>query len=122
MERKSFITISKVDHKEDPSNVYFKVVLGTRNPGVTDINLRKRHLCTLVLNKRSKKFTLMEKEDDYSPYRKKQLLNVLQSQKFIGILKKFKTDSKIAMETAYLSTSTSIDEVIDDLTDVWKRG
>ena len=122
MERKSFVTISKMDYKKDSSNVYFKVVLGTRNPGVTDINLRKRHLCTLILNKRSKKFTLMEKEDEYSYYRKKQLLSVLQNQKFIGILKKFKTDSKIAMETAYLSTSASIDEAIDDLTDVWKRG
>lgn len=118
MERESFITISKVDYKKDSSNVYFKVVLGTRNPSITNANLRKKYLCTLILNKRSKKFTLLEKEDDYSPYTKKQLLTVLQNQKFIGILKKFKTDSKMIMATAYLSTSVS--EVLNDLTDNWK--
>ena len=118
MERKSFVIISKMDYEKDPSNVYLKVVLGTRNPGMTDINLRKRHLCTLVLNKRSKKFTLIEKEDEYSHYRKNQLFSVLQNQKFIGILKKFKNDSKVVMETAYLSTSIS--EALEDLKDVWK--
>lgn len=75
-------------------------------------------MCTLILNKRSKKFTLLEKEDDYSSYTKKQLLTVLQNQKFIGILKKFKTDTKMVMATAYLSTNMS--GALDDLTDIWK--
>lgn len=118
MERESFIMISKVDYKKDSSNVYFKVVLGTRNPSITDVNLRKRYLCTLVLNKRSKKFTLMEKEDDYSSYTKKQLLTVLQNQKFIEALKKFKTDSKIVTAATYLSTNVS--GALDDLEDIWK--
>lgn len=118
MERENFITISKVDYKNDSSNVYFKVVLGTRNASIEDVNLRKKYLCTLILNKRSKKFTLMEKEDKYSSYTKKQLLNVLQNQKFIGILKKFKTDTKMVMATAYLSTNVA--SVLDDLEDIWK--
>lgn len=118
MERERFVIIEKEVYDGDKNNIYFKVVAGSRSKDLEPINLRKRYLCTLILNRKTKEFKLMEKFDNYSAHCKKRLLEVLQSSHFTKRIAAFSHDSKLARTTFCINDS--IDEALDLLSDEWK--
>lgn len=118
MERERFVVIEKEAYEGDKNNIYFKVVTGSRRKELEPVNLRKRYLCTLILDRKTKEFKLMEKFDNYSAHAKKQLLEVLQSSQFNKRIAAFKHDSKLARTTFCINDT--IDEALDLLSDEWK--
>ena len=118
MERERFVIIEKEVYDGDKNNIYFKVVTGSRSKDLEHINLRKRYLCTLILNSRTKEFKLMEKFDNYSAHSKKKLLEVLQNSYFTKRINAFKHDSKLVRTTFCINDT--VDEALDLLSDEWK--
>lgn len=118
MERERFVVIEKEVYDGDKNNIYFKVVTGSRRKELEPINLRKRYLCTLILDRKTKEFKLMEKFDNYSAHAKKQLLEVLQSSYFTKRIAAFRHDSKLVRTTFCINDT--VDEALDLLSDEWK--
>lgn len=118
MERERFVIIEKEVYDSDRNNIYFKVVTGSRSKELEPVNLRKRYLCTLILNRKTKEFKLMEKFDNYSAHTKKQLLEVLQNSYFNKKITEFNHDSKLVRTTFCINDS--IDEALKLLSDELK--
>ena len=118
MERERFVIIEKEVYDGDKNNIYFKVVTGSRSKELEPVNLRKRYLCTLILDRKTKEFKLMEKFDSYSAHNKKGLLEVLQSSYFNKKITEFKHDTKLVRTTFCINDT--IDEALDLLSDEWK--
>ena len=118
MERERFVIIEKEVYDSDKNNIYFKVITGSRRKDLEPVNLRKRYLCTLILNSRTKEFKLMENFDNYSAHCKKGLLEVLQNSYFNKKLIEFKHNSKLVRTTFYIDDN--IDEALDLLSGEWK--